>query len=262
MWGDVAWHNVSHLFWSVWGRLELVHIFMIRWLDGEWRMCAVNRWRIASLPLGSELARVASPGCLFFAAFGLVGHLQGDERAAQRYGGHRYEVGEGCASPGRRGSDHLCRVDVYGVGQALPTREGACVWHPVEQRGCAARRSAWHHGGHKDESVCDAEWHNITHLFCDGRVRLEHGDSVRFLRLEVVHLQDDEGATFCASVCVATGRRVASLGCVFSTECDNLSADTVRAMREHVGVTSNGNGEDEPLGGVHGIRAEGDEGAW
>jgi hypothetical protein len=63
MWGDVAWHNVSHLFWGVWVHLELVHSFMIRRLHGEWRMCAVNRWRIASLPLGSELARVTLGVC-------------------------------------------------------------------------------------------------------------------------------------------------------------------------------------------------------
>jgi hypothetical protein len=49
---------------------------------------------------------------------GAFGHLQGDERAAQRHGGHLYDVGEGCASPGRRGSDLL--------------RECVClhrVWH-------------------------------------------------------------------------------------------------------------------------------------
>ena len=34
------------------------------------------------------------------------GHLQGDERAAQRHGGHCYDVGERCASPGRRGRWH------------------------------------------------------------------------------------------------------------------------------------------------------------
>jgi hypothetical protein len=40
--------------------------------------------------------------------FGLVWHLQGNERAAPRHGGHHYEVGGGCACPGRRGSDLLC----------------------------------------------------------------------------------------------------------------------------------------------------------
>jgi hypothetical protein len=56
--------------------------------------------------------------------FGLVWHLQSDKRAARRHGGHRYEVGEGCASPGRRGSDLLRRVDGYGVCQAFANEEG------------------------------------------------------------------------------------------------------------------------------------------
>jgi hypothetical protein len=61
--------------------------------------------------------------------------LDGDERAAQRHGGHDeqaaqrhdghcYAVGEGCASPERRGSDLLRRVDGYGVCQAFANEEG------------------------------------------------------------------------------------------------------------------------------------------
>jgi hypothetical protein len=65
--------------------------------------------------------------------------LQGNERAACRHGGPHYGVVEGCASPGRRGSDLFRRVGGYGVGQAFANEEGnACVatgWR-VELLGC------------------------------------------------------------------------------------------------------------------------------
>jgi hypothetical protein len=82
--------------------------------------------------------------------FGPVWHLQGNERAARCHGGHHYEVVEGCASPGRRGSDLFHRVDGYRVCQAFANKEGSVcvatgegriaglcilhrVWQPVEQ---------------------------------------------------------------------------------------------------------------------------------
>jgi hypothetical protein len=103
--------------------------------------------------------------------FGLVWYLQGDERAAHCHGGHRYEVGEGCASPGRRGSD-LLRECVC-VSTACGTLFSNGTVRIITADTARAMRACGVY----------VEWHDITHLFCGGRVRLACVHSVTIMRL-------------------------------------------------------------------------------